>query len=142
MRRFWNFAIAMGLLVICAAFGGQSINGIANQTMSNFTNVTVSTMSIGGATALNYLGILSATTNTPASIGPAGCADTTFTFTGAAIGASVSGIIPPGTQTTNIIIGGVEPVASTNTVIIRFCNESTLTTYTPVAGVYKALFAW
>ena len=120
----------------------QSINGIPNQTMGNFTSVVVNTMQIGTSVPLNYAGILSSASTTPASIGASGCADTAFTFTGVAVGATVSVPIPPSTQTANIIMAGVEPVTTANTVSIRFCNESTLTAQTPVAGIYKAFFAW
>lgn len=103
---------------------------------------TVSTLKVGTGAAFTFMGILSSASYTFSSIGPAGCTDIPFTVTGAAVGAIISGVTAPSTQTTNIILGGVAPVTSANTVTVRFCNESALTTYTPVNGVYKMMVAW
>lgn len=127
--------------LVLSRISGQSINGIPNQSMSGFTNVAVSTMAIGGATPLNYAGVLSSSSTTPASIGASGCADTAFTFTGLAVGAQVTVPEPPSTQATNVVMAGVR-VTGANTLSIRFCNISTLTTQTPVAGVYTIFAAW
>lgn len=147
-----RFAIIL-LYVMAGALGfcihrlhrvhGQNINGIPSQSMSGFTNVAVSTMAIGGATALNYLGIITSSSATPGSIGAGGCADTNYTFSGVPTGATVSGIaLASGTMATNIGIAGYEPVTSANTVAVRYCNNSLLSTQTPTSGSLKALFAW
>lgn len=122
---------------------GQTINGIPNQSMTNFTNVVVTTMQIGSSVPLNYSGVLTSSSATPGSIAAGTCADTSYTFTGAAVGAVVSGVaLASGTQSTNISYGGPEPIVSANTVPVRWCNNSLLTTQTPTAGALKAKFDW
>lgn len=122
---------------------GQNINGIPNQVMSGFTNVSVSTISVGGSTALNFIGIITSSSATPGAIGAGGCADTNYTFAGVPTGAVVSGIaLNSGTLATNINLAGYEPVTSANTVAVRWCNNSLLSTQTPTSGALKGLFTW
>lgn len=129
---------------------GQNINGVPNQVMNGFGAVNVaamvvtSTITVGSATPLSYNGLLTSSSATPASIGASGCADTSYTFTGVQVGA-VMGMPRLSTGTavnaTNIMIVGYQ-VTAANTVLVRYCNESTLSSQTPTAGSLTALFAW
>lgn len=121
----------------------QSINGVPSQSMSGFTNVAVSTIAVGGATALNFEGIITSSSATPGSIGAGGCADTNYTFSGVPTGSVVSGLVlTSGTLATNINLAGYEPITSANTVAVRWCNNSLLATQTPTSGALKGLFTW
>lgn len=104
---------------------------------------TTTTLKVGTAAALTYLGLITSSSATPASIGANGCASTTYTFTGVPVGAVMSGLrLNSGTQGTNISFGGYDPVATTGSVSIRWCNVSVLAAQTPTAGAMTALFAW
>lgn len=149
MNRSVRIVLGVFLLITSVAgianfvIHGQNINGVPNQIMNGFVNVVVTTMQIGSSVPLNYSGVLTSSSATPGSIGAGGCADTSYTFTGAAVGAVVSGVaLNSGTQATNILFSGTEPVVSTNTVVVRWCNNSLLTTQTPTSGALKAKFDW
>lgn len=149
MNRSVRIVLGVFLLITSVAgianfvIHGQNINGVPNQIMNGFVNVVVTTMQIGSSVPLNYSGVLTSSSATPGSIGAGGCTDTSYTFTGAAVGAVVSGVaLNSGTQATNILFSGTEPVVSTNTVVVRWCNNSLLTTQTPTSGALKAKFDW
>lgn len=149
MNRSLRVIMGICLLVISLAgitriiTHGQTINGVPSQSMTNFVNVVVTTMQIGSSVPLNYSGVLTSSSATPGSIGAGGCANTSYTFTGAAVGAVVSGLaLSSGTQATNINMSGYDPVISANTVSVRYCNNSLLATQTPTAGALKAKFDW
>lgn len=102
------------------------------------------TVQVGTATALTYAGLITSNSVTPGSIGAAGCADVSYTFTGVVTGSTMGfPRLSTGTAVngTNIEIVGYV-VSAANTVLIRYCNASTLSTQTPTAGSLTAFFAW
>lgn len=129
-----------------ADYGVQASNLVTTNTtqvvsgVKNFTGSIV----LGTATPLSYAGLLTSSSATPASVSASSCADTSYTFTGATVGATVGGVrLTSGTSvnTANIAYGGYQ-VTATNTVLIRWCNTSTLAAATPTSGALTAFFAW
>lgn len=95
---------------------------------------------LGGA-PLSYAGVISSASTAPAALTPGQCAETSFTFTGAVVGAQITMPVPPSAEPVSVAISGAR-VTAANTVAIRFCDINNVTTYTPTAGVYTAAFFW
>lgn len=150
MNRSLRIVLAICVLMIVPAViwtyhvhGAQNINGVPNQSMSGFTAISGTTLAVGGATPLNFEGIITSSSATPGSIGAGGCAVTNYTFAGVPTGAVVSGLaLTSGTTGTNINIAAYEVVTSANTVPVKYCNNSLLATQTPTAGDLKGFFVW